>query len=154
MSVGHDGCLSCPVQACSADYRGSQCKFLRSQAGVDTDPLTWAEKLRTMSAEDIADFICNFAGKSWFCEYSCPLREKCKIKAPAAENAMVVLLRTPVAQNKIPFPTEHLSRHVVQLMKVDSKKNTMVDCPDGPDLCSRCGGSDDCPSSPFQHHNN
>lgn len=109
MGIGHDGCLACPAQACSAGYRGSQCRFLCSQAGVDADSLTWAEKLRTMSAEDMAEFICSFAGKSWFCEYSCQLREKCKTEAPTTENAMVALHRTPVAQNKTPFPAGHLS---------------------------------------------
>lgn len=134
MGIGYDGCISCPVEKCLADYRGSECRALRARRGLDTDPITWSEKLRLMSAEEMAEFICNFAGKEMFCEYSCPLKETC---GDGGSNAMVALLRTPVSEKPTPFgPGRPLDAD-------DSDE-----CKEDAETCTRCSAWSTCPERP------
>lgn len=51
------GCYNCPVKGCTAAYRGSRCAHLRELAGVDFDPMTNADRLRSMTDEELAAFI-------------------------------------------------------------------------------------------------
>lgn len=53
-------CEKCPVSEwnCDAQYRGSRCAALRAKAGADFDPKTNADRLRSMSDEELAAWIC------------------------------------------------------------------------------------------------
>ena len=55
------GCKNCPAYAkCTVTYRGSSCAALRSTYGIDSDPelITNADKIRDMSDEELAVFLC------------------------------------------------------------------------------------------------
>lgn len=57
------GCKNCPAYAkCTVTYRESACTALRSTYGIDTDPeiITNADRIRAMSDEELAKFLCNF----------------------------------------------------------------------------------------------
>lgn len=54
------GCHNCPVRRCTAAYRGSRCAHLRESAGVDFDPMTQGDRIRSMSDRDLALYM---AGK-------------------------------------------------------------------------------------------
>lgn len=49
------GCYNCPVKSCIAEYRGSWCARLRELAGVDFDPMTSGDCLRSMNDEELED---------------------------------------------------------------------------------------------------
>lgn len=49
------GCYNCPVENCDANYRGSRCAALRHLKGIDTDPKTNADDIRSMTDEELAD---------------------------------------------------------------------------------------------------
>ena len=55
-----NGCKNCPAFAkCDANYRGSSCAALRFTYGIETDPevLSNADRIRSMSDEELADFL-------------------------------------------------------------------------------------------------
>ena len=62
------GCYNCPVKGCTAEYRGSRCAALREQAGVDFDPMTNADKIRSMSDEELLDFMIKTIGNAVLCK--------------------------------------------------------------------------------------
>lgn len=54
------GCKNCPAYAkCTVIYRGSACAALRGTYGLDNDPeiITNADRIRSMSDEELAEFI-------------------------------------------------------------------------------------------------
>lgn len=55
------GCNHCPVNQwdCDAQYRGSRCAALRAQAGVDDDPKTIGDTIRTMEPEKLASLLAD-----------------------------------------------------------------------------------------------
>lgn len=58
------GCYNCPVKGCTAAYRGSRCAHLRELAGVNTDPMTNADRIRAMPDEDIAKILASLQKKT------------------------------------------------------------------------------------------
>nr|DAI62537.1 MAG TPA: hypothetical protein [Caudoviricetes sp.] len=57
------GCKNCPAYAkCTVTYRGSACAVLRGTYGIDSDPeiITNADRIRAMSDEELAEFLCHF----------------------------------------------------------------------------------------------
>ena len=57
------GCKNCPAYAkCKVTYRGSACAVLRGTYGLDSDPeiITNADRIRAMSDEELAEFLCHF----------------------------------------------------------------------------------------------
>ena len=55
------GCKNCPAYAkCTVTYRGSACAALRGTYGIDSDPelITNADRIRAMSDEELAVFLC------------------------------------------------------------------------------------------------
>ena len=60
------GCYNCPVKGCTAAYRGSRCAHLRELAGIDTDPKTNADRIRSMSDEELALFQARRYAQSVF----------------------------------------------------------------------------------------
>ena len=57
------GCKNCPAYAkCTVKYRGSACAVLRGTYGIDSDPeiITNADRIRAMSDEELAEFLCHF----------------------------------------------------------------------------------------------
>lgn len=75
------GCKNCPAYAkCTASYRGSQCAALRHSYGIDTDPMTNADRIRAMSDKELAEKArgnCNWCPDTdWEC-----------MKIKGAENA-------------------------------------------------------------------
>ncbi len=56
-----DGCKTCPVQNCQTmQYRSSTCAAQRAQYGVNEDPYSWGDKIRSESNEYIAAQLVNF----------------------------------------------------------------------------------------------
>ena len=54
------GCKACAIYPnCTAEYRGSECAALRSEFGLG-DPMTNADHIRSMSDEELADFLARF----------------------------------------------------------------------------------------------
>lgn len=53
------GCYNCPVKGCTAEYRGSRCTHLRELAGVDFDPKTRGDVIRSMSDEAMSKDLIN-----------------------------------------------------------------------------------------------
>lgn len=52
------GCKSCPVSPCNTlYYRGSYCAEQRAKHGLG-DPMTNADRIRDMSDEELAVFLC------------------------------------------------------------------------------------------------
>ena len=52
------GCASCPLkQECDSSYRGSYCAAARAKVGVDFDPQTIGDKIRTMEPEQFAELL-------------------------------------------------------------------------------------------------
>ncbi len=53
------GCLKCPVNEfdCDAQYRGARCAALRAKEGVDFDPKTNADRIRSMSDDELAEYL-------------------------------------------------------------------------------------------------
>lgn len=79
------GCKTCPVQNCTAQYRGSACTAMRDQYGLG-DPKTNFDNIRAMNDEELADFLCSIAykGQPWsepfvkkFC-HNCPAECICE----------------------------------------------------------------------------
>lgn len=59
------GCKKCPAfNKCTVTYRGSACAALRGSYGIDTDPeiLTNAEKIRSMSDDELAILLLKYEG--------------------------------------------------------------------------------------------
>ena len=57
------GCKNCPAYAkCTVTYRGSACAALRGTYGLDSDPeiITNADRIRSMSDEELAGMLWNF----------------------------------------------------------------------------------------------
>lgn len=57
------GCKNCPAYAkCTVTYRGSACAALRGTYGLDSDPeiITNADRIRSMSDEELAEFLSDF----------------------------------------------------------------------------------------------
>lgn len=57
------GCKNCPAYAkYTVTYRGSACAVLRGTYGLDSDPeiITNADRIRAMSDEELAEFLCHF----------------------------------------------------------------------------------------------
>lgn len=55
------GCKTCPVQNCDTfNYRGSRCAALRDQYGLG-DPKTYLEHIRTMTEQEMVNFIKEIA---------------------------------------------------------------------------------------------
>ena len=53
------GCINCPVKPCNTVYyRGSTCAAQRAKFGLG-DPLTNADRIRAMSDEELAEFLCS-----------------------------------------------------------------------------------------------
>lgn len=91
------GCKNCPAYAkCTVTYRGSACAALRSTYGIDSDPeiITNADRIRDMSDEELAKFLCNFRS----CDSSehpcngCQAEPYCMI----GHNGMIDWLQKPV----------------------------------------------------------
>lgn len=56
-----DGCKSCPVENCQTmQYRGSTCAAQRAKCGVEADPFSWGDKIRSSDNEYIARQLYNF----------------------------------------------------------------------------------------------
>lgn len=56
------GCYNCPaLKGCTATYRGSTCAANRVAVGIDADPLTNADWIRSADDEQIADFLYSVA---------------------------------------------------------------------------------------------
>ena len=54
----YGGCSTCPAEkVCNAEYRGSRCRSTRSNYGLFTDPLTNADRIRSMNDVELADFL-------------------------------------------------------------------------------------------------
>ena len=49
------GCYNCLIKGCTAAYRGSRCAHLRELAGVNFDPKTNGDCLRSMNDEELED---------------------------------------------------------------------------------------------------
>lgn len=62
------GCYNCPVKGCTAEYRGSRCAHLRELDGVDFDPMAHADKIRSMSDEELLDFMIKTIGNAMLCK--------------------------------------------------------------------------------------
>ena len=57
------GCKNCPAYAkYTVTYRGSARAVLRGTYGLDSDPeiITNADRIRAMSDEELAEFLCHF----------------------------------------------------------------------------------------------
>ena len=53
------GCKTCAVYPnCVAEYRGSTCKAIRGEFGLG-DPKTNADHIRSMTDEELAEFLCD-----------------------------------------------------------------------------------------------
>ena len=62
----NSGCNNCLAYAkCAATYRGSECSALRASFGVHTDPLTNADRIRSMSDEELAEFLLSTQRSLW-----------------------------------------------------------------------------------------
>lgn len=73
MSMKGSGCYNCPVKGCTAAYRGSRCAHLRELAGVDTDPKTRGDVIRSMSDEQMSKDLINMIME--LCEDGVPCEE-------------------------------------------------------------------------------
>lgn len=65
------GCKDCPVyEKCEVTYRSSACEALRASYEVHSDPkvLTNADKIRSMTDEELAVFLDEFSGRCVDCE--------------------------------------------------------------------------------------
>lgn len=67
------GCNNCPVKGCTAAYRGSRCAHLRELVGVDTDPKTKGDVIRSMSDEQMSKDLINMIME--LCEDGVPCEE-------------------------------------------------------------------------------
>ena len=67
------GCKNCPAFAkCTETYRGSGCDALRHNYGIDSDPLTNADRIRAMSDDELAEFLAYTwatSARAWQREY-------------------------------------------------------------------------------------
>lgn len=88
------GCYNCPVNGCSAEYRGSWCAYLREQAGVETDPKTNADRLRAMSDEELSAWVCSHMTPDC-CELRCPARDICSL----GDNGLVKWMKQPAEED-------------------------------------------------------
>ena len=88
------GCNNCPVKGCTAAYRGSRCAHLREQAGVETDPKTNADRLRAMSDEELAAWVCSHMTPDC-CELRCPARDICSL----GDNGLVKWMKQPAEED-------------------------------------------------------
>lgn len=62
IGISGSGCYSCMENRhCTADYRSSRCASTRSRAGLDFDPFSHGDNLRTKSDHDLAEFLANEA---------------------------------------------------------------------------------------------
>ena len=87
------GCNNCPVKGCTAEYRGSRCAHLRELAGVDTDPKTNADRIRAMSDEELAAWVCSHMTPDC-CELRCPARDICSL----GDNGLVKWMKQPIEE--------------------------------------------------------
>ncbi len=56
--MSNSGCNSCPAYAkCTVNYRGSSCAALRASYGLDSDPKTNADRIRSMSDEKLGELL-------------------------------------------------------------------------------------------------
>ena len=54
----NSGCKNCPAFAkCIVTYRSSACAALRYTYGLDNDPMTNADHIRTMTDEELCEFL-------------------------------------------------------------------------------------------------
>ena len=88
------GCYNCPVKGCTAAYRGSRCAHLRELAGVDTDPKTNADRIRSMSDEELARFLCGLI-PSDICSIRCPGKDFCH----NGQNGLVMWMKQPAKED-------------------------------------------------------
>ena len=58
--MNRSGCKNCPVKPCETLYRGSICLSRRHKLGLG-DPMTNADRIRTMSDEDLAEILIDLA---------------------------------------------------------------------------------------------
>jgi hypothetical protein len=59
MIMNGSGCKNCPVKPCgTTSYRGSWCAAARAKFGLG-DLQTNADRIRAMSDEELAEFICS-----------------------------------------------------------------------------------------------
>ena len=54
--MNRSGCKNCPVKPCETLYRGSICLSRRHKLGLG-DPMTNADRIRSMSDEELAELI-------------------------------------------------------------------------------------------------
>ena len=93
------GCKNCPAFAkCTVTYRGSDCDALRSTYGVETDPeiITNADRIRGMSDEELAEFLCHFRSDD-VVEHAC---SGCKAEpyCRSGHNGMIDWLQQPAEE--------------------------------------------------------
>ena len=87
------GCKNCPVKACETmNYRGSTCSAQRAKLGLG-DPMTNADRIRAMSDEELAKFLCDISTAEC-CDRSCPARGICGFE----DNGMIKWLKQPAEE--------------------------------------------------------
>lgn len=96
------GCTDCPVTECSSQYRGSECSILRAKAGVDYDPATYADSIRSMSDEDLANFLVGLAD-----DENLAIREW--LKAPIALTKTEAMPDTPATIHELKILPEYFA---------------------------------------------
>ena len=81
------GCTTCPVKGCdTVQYRGSRCTALRHRHGLG-DPLTWAEKIQSMSPEELRPLLESTAyGEA---PWHKPFKRECCDKCEATTETIV-----------------------------------------------------------------
>ena len=76
--MNRSGCKNCPVKPCETLYRGSICLSRRHKLGLG-DPMTNADRIRSMSDEELAEFLSDLADDG-------NLRIREWLQQPAEEN--------------------------------------------------------------------
>ena len=88
------GCKNCSAYGkCEVTYRSSACEELRASYEVHSDPevVTNADKIRSMTDEELYDFLCSFASRYTDISSPCAFRAKLFyvmgwLKQPAKED--------------------------------------------------------------------
>lgn len=88
------GCKNCPVKPChTLYYRGSYCAEQRAKLGLG-DPQTNADRIRVMTDEELAEFLCKINGCY---QENCPGAKLCKFGGGLA-NGLKKWLQQPAEE--------------------------------------------------------
>lgn len=97
--------MNCPAKPCGTmNYRGSTCSAQRAKYGLG-DPMTNADRFRSLSDEDLADIIYELNMEGTYCQN----RKECEkllnndgITDDMCKKCLLEYLRKPVEEAKLP----------------------------------------------------